>query len=159
MISRPSGAIVYSPRTRGAQRAGWDSSSPPDVAPMGQLLVERSRDDSVRYTWGVCSSSKAGTTLYDTLGAFARRAKPRRLCSIHLERLLVDRSRDDSVRYTWGDCSSSEAETRVHYIQLPTSTSLGEHSTSLGEHSTSLGEHSISLGVHSISLGVHTALI
>jgi len=133
---------------------------------LGRLLVERSRDDSVQYTWGVCSSSEAETTLFNTLGAFARRAKPRRLCSIHLGRLLVERSRDDSVRYTWGVCSSCEAETIVHFIQLPTSTSLGVHSTSLGEHwtslgehSTSLGEHSTSLGEHSISLGVHTALI
>ena len=67
-------------------------------------------------------------------------AEPRRL-SIYscydvapLGRLLVERSRDDSVQYTWGVCSSSEAETIVHFIQLPTSTSLGVHSTSLGVH-------------------------
>ena len=50
---------------------------------LGQLLVERSRDDSVRYTWGVCSSSEAETTLFNTLGAIARRAKPRRESTIY----------------------------------------------------------------------------
>ena len=64
-----------------------------DIAPLGLLCIPLGRGVPkgrggillllMSHQWSDCSSSKAETILFDTLGAIARRAKPRRESTIY----------------------------------------------------------------------------